>query len=43
VYGQAILRLRLDDASGSVASDASGNGLHGTLVNMEEEEARCVL
>jgi hypothetical protein len=29
-----IAHWKLDDASGTTASDASGNGYHGTLVNM---------
>jgi hypothetical protein len=29
---------RLDDGSGTTATDASGNGYHGTLVNMAESQ-----
>ncbi|MDJ0847275.1 MAG: LamG domain-containing protein [Myxococcota bacterium] len=36
--GALILHLELDESSGSTASDASGNGLDGTLVNMEDAD-----
>jgi len=34
----AIVHLQLDETSGSVASDSSGNGYNGTLINMNDSD-----
>lgn len=36
VQASLVLHLELDESSGASASDSSGNGLNGTLVNMED-------